>query len=108
MSQRANIVIDQGTTFSTQINLNDSTGAPIDMSAYTIDAQFRKDYTSVTKYNFDTIGNAYGQIGLSLSANASANIAAGRDFDDVRVTDGAGLVSRIMEGQVTIRPWISR
>lgn len=108
MSQRANIVVDQGTTYSSQINLVDSTGAVIDMSAYTIVAQFRKDYSSATKYDFTTIGNAYGAVGLSLSANASANIAAGRYVYDVTVTSNTGLVSRIMEGQVIIRPSVTR
>ena len=42
MATKANISIDQGTTFTTEILLTDDNGDPLDLSAYTANAQIRK------------------------------------------------------------------
>jgi hypothetical protein len=108
MSTRANIVIDQGTNFVTQINLNDSSGNPVDLSSYTINSQIRKTYNSISAYSFTASANSSGVIVLQLTGNTSASIPAGRYLYDVKATDNYGNASRIMEGQVTINPQVSR
>lgn len=108
MSTRANIYIDQGTNFQTQINLNNSDGNPVDLSDYTILSQMRKTHASVNAYSFTATSNAAGVIVMSLSSNASAAIPAGRYVYDLLVTDHLGNATRLMEGQVTINPSVSR
>lgn len=108
MSTRANIVIDQGTSFSTQIILNDAAGAPVDLSAYTIKSQFRKTYSSVNAYSFEATANSTGAIVLSINAASSAAVPAGRYVYDLLVNDIAGNATRVLEGQVTINPSVSR
>jgi hypothetical protein len=108
MSTRANIVIDQGTTFSTHIVLNDSDGLPVDLSNYVIESQFRKSYNSVSAYTFQTGANSSGSITMSINATASAAVPAGRYVYDLIVTDNLGNTTRVMEGQVTINPSVSR
>lgn len=108
MSTRANIIIDQGTSFETQINLNYSNGSPIDLSTFTVESQIRKSYASLNAYSFSASGNSTGVIVLGLTANACAAIPAGRYVYDVLVTSSAGLATRVLEGQVTVNPSVSR
>jgi hypothetical protein len=108
MATRANIVIDQGTNFETQINIDDSQGNPIDLTTYTVESQIRKTYTSANAYSFTATANSSGVLVLALTANSSAAIPAGRYLYDVLVTSGIGNASRILEGQVTINPSVTR
>lgn len=109
MATKANLVIDQGATYSTSITLTDNNGDPIDLSLYSGAAQIRKHFTSSSYTAFTvTLGGTNGTIALSLSANATANLAAGRYLYDVELTDGGGDVSRVFEGIVTVNPNITR
>lgn len=109
MATKANLSIDQGTTFNTVITLTDSEGNPIDLTTYTGASQMRKHYTSSTAYTFSVdLGGANGTITLGMTANATANIASGRYMYDVEITSGAGEVSRVFEGIVTVNPNITR
>lgn len=109
MATKANLVIDQGATFSTTITLTDNNGDPIDLTLYTGAAQMRKHYTSSSATSFTvTLGGTNGTIALSLTANATANVSAGRYLYDVELTDTSGDVSRVFEGIVTVNPNITR
>lgn len=54
MATQQNIVIDQGTTFSTTITAKDSTGSAKDLTGYTTTAQIRKSYYSSSSTDFTT------------------------------------------------------
>ena len=109
MATKANLVIDQGATYTTTINLVDGNGDPLDLTGYTGASQMRKSFTSSNSVSFSvTPGGANGTITLALTANATANIAGGRYLYDVELTDAGGKVSRVLEGIVTINPNITR
>jgi hypothetical protein len=109
MATKANLTIDQGATFNTVITLTDNNGDPIPLTGYSGAAQMRKHYTSSTATSFVVaLGGDLGTITLGLSANATANISAGRYLYDVEITDTEGLVSRVFEGIVTVNPNITR
>jgi hypothetical protein len=108
MAIKANIVIDQGSTFSTQINVANSSGSPFDLSNYTVRSQFRKTYSSLNAYNFAVSANSSGAIVLELDASASSNVSPGRYVYDVTITDQSDNTNRIIEGQVTFNPSVSR
>ena len=109
MATKANILIDQGTTFSTVINLTNEDGNPIDLTGYTGDAEMRKHYTSSNSQSFSiSLGGNNGTVTLSLTAGQTANLTAGRYVYDVEVTSGANVVSRIVEGIVTVTPEVTR
>lgn len=108
MSTRADIIIDQGTTFETQINLNYSNGAAIDLSTFTVESQIRKNYASLNAYSFTATGNSTGIIVLGLTANTCRDIPSGRYVYDIVVTSNTGLATRVLEGQVTVNPSVSR
>jgi hypothetical protein len=109
MAIKANIVIDQGTTFQTSINVTDDEENPIDLTGYSVQAQMRKHYTSATSYAFTaTISPALGIVTLAMPANTTNNIAAGRYVYDCELTDTNSTVSRLVEGIVTVTPGVTR
>jgi hypothetical protein len=109
MATKANLVIDQGSTFSTDLNLSDENGDVLPLSGYVANSQIRKWYTSTnaaatftTSINVDS-----GSITLTLTANQTSNLVAGRYVYDVELNDG-NEVSRIVEGIVTVTPQVTR
>lgn len=109
MATKANLTIDQGATFSTSVTLTDDEDNPVDLTNYTGAAQIRKHYTSSTYTPFAvTLGGNTGSIILSLSATASGNLVAGRYVYDCEVTANTGVVSRVVEGLITVNPQVTR
>lgn len=110
MATKTNLIIDQGANFVTSLTVTDNDGLPLDLTNYTGAAQMRKHYTSTTSTAFVvTLGGVNGTVSLSLTANASANLAAGRYVYDVELTNtSSGIVSRIIEGIVTVTPNVTR
>lgn len=108
MAVRANIYIDQGSTFNSQVTLNGSEGNPIDLTPYTVEAQMRKTYTSSRYSSFTTSANSSGIITLFMPANTTSTLEAGRYVYDVKLVENSGVSTRIMEGQVTVTPSVSR
>lgn len=108
MAVRANIQIDQGASFTAQVQLDDPIGDPIDLSGYEVDAQLRKNYASINSYSFTASGNSSGVIVLSMNASTTALVSSGRYVYDVLLTDGSGAKVRVLEGQVTVSPGVTR
>jgi hypothetical protein len=108
MAQKVNLVIDQGTTFSTTFDIKDDAGAPIDFTGYTGSAQIRKHYTSSNAVSFTVSANSSGVITLSLTSNATSNLTAGRYVYDVEMVAPGNTTSRIVEGIVTLTPQVTR
>jgi len=112
MATKANISIDQGTTFSTQIDLTDENDDPIDLSAYTANGQVRRWYSSsdpsATFVANTGTNTAAGILTLSLSANQTSNLEYGRYVYDVKLTDASNTITRIVEGIVTVTPRVTR
>ena len=97
MATKANINIDQGTTYTTNIALNDDSGNPLDLSAYTGQASIRTSYAAINSASFSvTLSN--GQITLSLDSNTTSSLTRSRYLYDVILTDTNGNVTRVLEG----------
>ena len=111
MATKANLVIDQGSTFSTDLNLTDENGDALNLIGYTANSQIRKWYTSINAAaSFTTsINTSSGVITLSLTSAQTSNLVSGRYVYDVEINDTAsGEVSRIVEGIVTVTPQVTR
>lgn len=108
MAQKANLVIDQGTTFSTTVDITDEDGNPINLTTYTASGQIRKHYTSTTKTDFTISMSESGIMTISLSANSSNLLDPGRYVYDIELTANTGSVTRVVEGIVTITPSVTR
>lgn len=109
MATKANIVIDQGTTFSTVITLADENGDAIDLTGYSANSQIRKHYSSSNSQSFSvSLGGSLGTVTLSLTSTQTSNLVAGRYVYDVEVTSSSNVISRIVEGIVTVTPEVTR
>jgi len=109
MATKVNLLVDQGADFTTTITLNQDNGQPLNLANYTGAAQLRKHYTSSTATDFTVeLANTTGVVALSLGANTTAGLTAGRYVYDVEITDSDGVVSRIVEGIVTVSPNVTR
>ena len=108
MATKLNLFIDQGTDFTTTIEVADEEGVPIDLSNYTGRAQMRKHYTSTAYNSFNVTGNSNGVITVSMNSATTANIAGGRYVWDLELATPGNIVSRIVEGIVTINPEVTR
>lgn len=110
MATKANLVIDQGSTYYVQIQLSDQNGDLLDLSGYVANSQIRKWYSSSTPAaSFSTsIDPVNSTISLSLTSDQSSNLIAGRYVYDVEVTNSANVVSRLVEGIVTVTPQVTR
>ena len=108
MAVRANLIIDQGTDFTTTITVTDVDGNPVNLTGYTGAAQMRKHYSSIKSYAFNVSANsANGQVTLSMNAATSNTIPFGRYVYDCELLSG-NTISRIFEGIVTISPQVTR
>lgn len=109
MAIKANLVMDQGADFSTTINLTDDNGDVQVLTGYSGAASMRKHYTSSTSYDFTVVVvPSLGTVTMTMTANATANIVAGRYVYDCEITDGSGQKSRLVEGIVEVTPRVTR
>lgn len=109
MAIKANLIVDQGTDYTTSINLTDDNDNVVDLTGYTGVGQMRKTYTSSNAVSFSiTLESANGVVVMSLTDTQTAAITAGRYVYDVFVTSPANITSRIVEGIVTVTPRATR
>ena len=110
MAAKANIIIDQGATFSTFLNLTDDSNNPINLTGYQAIGQMRQWYTSSTAINFNiTIPQPNtGNIYIALNANATANLIPGRYVYDIDTIGSTNVVTRVIEGIVTVTPEVTQ
>ena len=109
MAIKANLVVDQGATFNSTIDLTDPAGEVFNLTGYTVAAQMRKNYASSTSTTFTSShSSTEGEIFLTLSSTTTAAIEPGRYLYDVEITSPGGVVTRVVEGVVTVTPGITR
>jgi hypothetical protein len=104
------LTIEQGANFSTTVTVNDTTGAPTNLTNFSSQAQLRKSYYSSTANNFTvSITNAAaGELTISLSAANTANLTPGRYVYDLLITSPANVKTRVIEGIATVLPSVTR
>ena len=110
MATVANIFVDRDSDYSNIITVSSSSGAPLNLTGYTVASQIRKSYSSSIAYNFTSsiFNAASGQVRLQLSASASRAIPPGRYLYDVEITSPSGTKTRVVEGIVTVTPEITQ
>lgn len=109
MAVKAHLVIDQGTDFTANVELEDNSGSIMDLTGYTVAAQMRKNYTSSSAVTFTATHNGSGgTIFLNLLNSQTATIEPGRYLYDVEITSAGGTKTRVVEGIVTVTPNMTR
>lgn len=108
MAQKIDLIIDQGTTYSTQFTITDANSIPLNFTGYSGNSQIRKHYSSNTYYTFGVSLSNTGVVVLSMNSSVTGTITAGRYVYDVEVVDGSNTVSRLVEGVVTVTPQVTK
>lgn len=107
-----NFVMDQGSDFTRRFTLNQG-GAPLNLTGYFARAQMRSTKTSNTVIATFTCTvltpNTNGQIQMTLGNANTANIASGKYYYDLEIyTANNASVTRILQGEVTVTPEITK
>lgn len=104
-----NLYLEQGTTFTSTVTIDDVYGELYDLSGYQAFAQIRKSYysTNVTADFVATIDSLRGTITLNLDAATTANISPGRYVYDAVIKDDQ-ITTRILEGIIDVSPMVTR
>ena len=111
MAAVANLSMDQGATFTSDITVKDITGNVFDLTGYTAVAKLAKGYSSTrTRTTITTtIANdpTTGVITLSLTATETAGLDGERYVYDLEIVSAGNTVTRALEGIITVRPEVS-
>lgn len=106
-----NLYIDQGAYYSVSLTVVDSaTGAPVDLTDYTVAAQMAKYVGASPTYELPALIKTPigGVINIQIPSATSALYPPGAHFYDVEIADLAGEKTRVFEGVIVIRPRITR
>ena len=112
MAAIANLSIDQGATFTSDVTVKDANGNAFDLTGYTAEAKLAKGYASTrTRTSFTTTVAAdatTGVVTLSLTAAQTAALDAERYVYDLEITQtSSGNVTRVIEGIISVRPQVT-
>ncbi len=106
---RHDFTIEQGTTFTRNVQWKDSSGNPVDLTSYTAAMKIRESYdsgsalVSLTSGGGDiTITAVTGTLTITISATATAALDFDRGVYDLELDDGSGVKTRLLEGHVTL------
>jgi hypothetical protein len=109
------ITIEQGATLLLNLIWKDSLGAPVNITSYTARMQVREKYASTTaaltlttENGGITLGGAAGTVAVVGAASATALLTFRRGVYDLELVSPGGVVTRLIEGTVTVTPEVTR
>ena len=105
-----NFTVEQGATFTRVLTLKENDSA-MNLTGYSAASQMRStaDTSTVAGTFTATVSNAgAGQITLSMTATQTGNIEEGIYVYDTEITSGAGAITRILQGKVTVTANVTR
>jgi len=110
MSAQNNLNIDQGADFTYNVYLIDSAGVSIDLSGFTGNCQLRTSYASNVYFTMNVHVSSVntGMITMSMNSATTSLLTAPRYLYDVKLTSNNNVVSRLMEGYITVNKDVTR
>lgn len=109
MTTRANIYVDQGTDFSTFLNLSTDNGI-YDITSQQFECDVRKIFSSTSVFSPTFIvepGGETGVVEMLISSELTANVEPGKYQYDVVMSTGLTR-EKILEGLMFILPTVTR
>jgi hypothetical protein len=110
-----NMTIDQGATFELRVTWKDPDGVPINLSGYTARMQIRDTYSSatplvsITSGSGITLGGTAGTVDLLIPAETTSALNAPLSgVYDLEIVNGGTVVTRLIQGTVTITAEVTR
>ena len=112
MAAIANLTIDQGATFSSDVTVKDANGNPFDLTGYTASAKMAKGYASTkTRKAITCIVNGdptTGIVTISMTADETSVCDEGRYVYDLEILQtSSSTITRVNEGIITVRPQVT-
>jgi hypothetical protein len=111
MASYANLFVDQGSDFSTNLIVEDSTRFPLDLTNLTLSGQIRRTHQSDTAFDFtlSKVDAIAGEILIELDDATTASMKRGRYVYDIFAEDTTtGNDFKIIEGILEIVPRVTR
>ena len=103
--------INAGSNWFADINILDSNGAARDVTGQTFQSYIRRHYKSINKeeITITVVNPVTGNVTFELSAAQTSALKHGKYLYDIEMTETAtGIVERIIQGVITIRPEITK
>jgi hypothetical protein len=112
MAAIANLSIDQGASFSSDVTVKDANNNAFNLTGYTSAAKMAKGYASTrtrTTITATISGDpTTGVVTLSMTAADTASLDAERYVYDLEITQtSTGTVTRVIEGIISVRPQVT-
>lgn len=104
------LFVEQGEDYSVTITLDSLNGDPYTLANTSVKSDIRKSYWSeniTAQFSANVANPSLGTINLSLSANTTQNIIAGRYVYDVFITQTQSEItnrSKVLQGIVHVEP----
>ena len=105
-----NFTLEQGSTFNREITVQENNQA-LNLTGYSARMQMRSTHDSSTialTFTASVSNAAQGKIQLSASATNTAAVEEGMYVYDLEIESGSSGVTRLLEGQVTVTPEVTR
>jgi hypothetical protein len=104
------ILMEQGASFSTTVNVEDTAGSAVNLTNYIASSQMRKSYYSTSYNTISSVvtGNANGEITLTMSAANTASLTPGRYVFDLVITSPTTIKTRVVEGVIVVTPGVTQ
>ena len=112
MAAIANLTLDQGATFNSDVTVKDSNGNAFNLTGYTASAKMAKGYSSTrTRTSLTcTISTpaSNGVVTLALTADETGALDDGRYVYDLEILQtSSSTITRVIEGIITVRPQVT-
>ena len=107
MATYSNLYIDQGSDFNATIDLSQATGS-LDLTDFTTAGTIAKSYDGTSKGSFTAeVDDTNNELDISLTAAETAALKPGRYVYDVIIKSPAGVITRVLEGQLEVTPGVT-
>ena len=109
MAMKANLIIDQGSDFIQDIEVTHANNALVNLTGYTGAAHLRKSYTADTYKAFTVSTTANGIVQIRMNSSNTDSLSPSQYVWDCELTQAnTGIITRIVEGIVTVTPSVTR
>ena len=105
-----NFIVEQGATFTRQLTVKENNSV-MDLTGYSVASLMRSTHDSSTVVGTFTctVSNASGGlITMNMTASVTGAIEEGIYVYDLEIISGAGIVTRLLQGEVTVNPEVTR
>ena len=105
-----NFIVEQGATFTRQLTVKENSSA-MDLTGYSVASKMRSTHDSSTVVGTFTctVSNASGGIiTISMTSSTTAAIEEGIYVYDLEITSGSSIVTRLLQGNITVNPEVTR